>query len=199
MKKFLLLAATLICGTAFAQNMTDDALTASVASVSGDNVTIEVGIDNATLTVRDFQFDLYLSEGVTLKGAKLVKGRMPYDDFAEAFEHGIARSAQGDGAERFVVNNTSGHAITGTSGAVMQILVNAPGGKGTAEFKNIVLSAEEGTYFPNKDVVTVSFTETGISSVNTEVQNAAAYDLQGRRVQKAENGVFIINGKKVLK
>ena len=38
---------------------------------------------------------------------------------------------------------------------------------------------------------------TGISTIQ-EAQKVVVYDLQGRRVQKAEKGLFIINGKKVL-
>ena len=40
-------------------------------------------------------------------------------------------------------------------------------------------------------------TATGISTIQ-EAQKVVVYDLQGRRVQKAEKGLFIINGKKVL-
>lgn len=40
-------------------------------------------------------------------------------------------------------------------------------------------------------------TATGISTIQ-KAQKAVVYDLQGRRVQKAEKGLFIINGKKVL-
>ena len=42
---------------------------------------------------------------------------------------------------------------------------------------------------------------TGISSV-TEVKfslHSSTYDLQGRRVEKARHGLFIVNGKKLLK
>ena len=38
---------------------------------------------------------------------------------------------------------------------------------------------------------------TGISTIQ-EAQKVVVYDIQGRRVQKAEKGLFIINGKKVL-
>lgn len=40
-------------------------------------------------------------------------------------------------------------------------------------------------------------TATGISTIQ-KAQKVVVYDLQGRRVQKAEKGLFIINGKKVL-
>lgn len=40
---------------------------------------------------------------------------------------------------------------------------------------------------------------TAISSIATDAKNAVIYDLSGRRVNRAENGVFIINGKKVIR
>ena len=42
-------------------------------------------------------------------------------------------------------------------------------------------------------------TETGIGEVETEGENAVIYDLSGRRVQKAQKGLYIVNGKKVIK
>ena len=42
---------------------------------------------------------------------------------------------------------------------------------------------------------------TGISSVNSDVQKKedVIYDLQGRRVAHPSHGIYIINGKKVVK
>ena len=45
--------------------------------------------------------------------------------------------------------------------------------------------------------VTEATAPTGISTIQA-AQKVVVYDLQGRRVQKAEKGLFIINGKKVL-
>nr|WP_311490756.1 discoidin domain-containing protein [uncultured Alloprevotella sp.] len=42
------------------------------------------------------------------------------------------------------------------------------------------------------------FTVTGITQTVVPQQNAAIYDLQGRRVLKAQKGLYIINGKKVV-
>lgn len=43
-------------------------------------------------------------------------------------------------------------------------------------------------------------TETAIESIEgAEAENAVVYDLSGRRVQKAQKGVFIVNGKVVIK
>lgn len=42
-------------------------------------------------------------------------------------------------------------------------------------------------------------TETGIGEVETETENAVIFDLAGRRVQKAQKGLYIVNGKKVIR
>ena len=42
-------------------------------------------------------------------------------------------------------------------------------------------------------------TETAIESVGSVDNNAVVYDLSGRRVQGAQKGIFIVNGKKVVK
>ena len=55
-----------------------------------------------------------------------------------------------------------------------------------SEFGNIVALTEE---------------ETGIDELTGENANVktAVYDLSGRRVQKAQKGIYVVNGKKVLK
>ena len=40
---------------------------------------------------------------------------------------------------------------------------------------------------------------TGINGITTGAENGTVYDLQGRRVNNATKGVYIINGKKVIK
>lgn len=40
--------------------------------------------------------------------------------------------------------------------------------------------------------------ETAIRAIATEANNADIYDLNGRRVKKAEKGIYIVNGKKVM-
>lgn len=42
-------------------------------------------------------------------------------------------------------------------------------------------------------------TTTGVSSVKSEAQDNVIFDLSGRRVSKAVKGIYIVNGKKVVK
>ena len=60
-------------------------------------------------------------------------------------------------------------------------------------------------YLPAEAASSVRFisfdfgTETAIESVESVENNAVVYDLAGRRVQGAQKGIFIVNGKKVIK
>ena len=60
-------------------------------------------------------------------------------------------------------------------------------------------------YLPAEAASSVRFisfdfgTETAIESVEAVENNAVVYDLAGRRVQGAQKGIFIVNGKKVIK
>ena len=80
---------------------------------------------------------------------------------------------------------------------------DAEGAEGATHFLNNANKA----YLPVSEVVFDflgfdSGTETGIVETengNVETGNAAIYDLSGRRVQKAQKGLYIVNGKKVIK
>ena len=60
-------------------------------------------------------------------------------------------------------------------------------------------------YLPAEAASSVRFisfdfgTETAIESIESVENNAVVYDLSGRRVQGAQKGIFIVNGKKVIK
>jgi hypothetical protein len=79
------------------------------------------------------------------------------------------------------------------------------GNSGESHFKNNAGKA----YLPASEVTSNSRfflsdfggNETGIEEIETgdvETVKNAVYDLSGRRVQKAERGLFIVNGKKVV-
>lgn len=61
--------------------------------------------------------------------------------------------------------------------------VGNPAGAGTWEIKNVKVDSQ---------------TASAIQSVATKAQNNAIFDLQGRRVEKAVKGIYIIGGKKVI-
>ena len=67
-------------------------------------------------------------------------------------------------------------------------------GNGNAE---IYATASSGVYASITVWVEIAEDETGIEAVDADAE-AVIYDLQGRRVEKAVKGIYIVNGKKVL-
>jgi hypothetical protein len=180
---------------------------------------VEPGTTEATLSVqmkntaeiRGFQFDLYLPEGVSvtvnakgkIQGAALNENRLPEDD-----EHSLTSSVQADGAVRFLCGSQYQETFTGNSGELMTINVKLDEGMANGEYviaiKNQKLSENDITKSYETELVesilTVgNATPTGINEVLTS-QNTTnvVYDLQGRRVQNASKGLYILNGKKVV-
>ena len=117
-----------------------------------------------------------------------------------------------DGAEgveeyKLTVELENGDEIKVVKAVNGEITTWYPDGEGN----NYTITADKkyNIYFrPNADggddwhykVLYVVDTDTdGINSLSIDMQNAAVYDLQGRRVQNAQKGLYIVNGKKVVK
>ncbi len=83
--------------------------------------------------------------------------------------------------------------------------MDGTGNSGLTHFKNNANKAYLPAGGASARVLTFNFddnAETGINAVEIEEAapaNAAIYDLSGRRVQSAKSGLYIINGKKVIK
>ena len=184
-----------------------------------DALQVESGATEATLSVqmkntadiRGFQFDMYLPEGVSIiknpkgriQGVELAADRLPEDD-----EHTLTCSEQADGAVRFLCGSQYQETFTGNEGELMTINVKLSAeladGEYTIAIKNQKLSENDITKSYETELVesilTVgNATPTGINEVLTS-QNSTnvVYDLQGRRVQNASKGLYIINGKKFV-
>lgn len=129
----------------------------------------------------------------------------------------------GAGTQEFKVSTTAAAAVPankleGTSidtnvSAEAYVLSKIDGGK--VGFYKVALNQEENTAFKNNAFkaylpagtnpsrfLTFGFdgTETGIGNIEgNEVANGVTYDLSGRRVKNAAKGIYIVNGKKVIK
>ena len=69
----------------------------------------------------------------------------------------------------------------------------------TSEAGNYILTLanNENTWMTDVVLVKIGDVDTGIQSINANAESVI-YDLQGRRVQKMEKGLYIVNGRKVL-
>ena len=129
----------------------------------------------------DYKF-AHTTESATVAG-NLLQGK-PYNAYVEGSAYVLANAANGVGLYKATLDK------------------DEAGAEGTTHFLNNAGKA----YLPASAVSAgarfLGFdfgTETGIGEVETEVENAVIYDLAGRRVQKAQKGLYIVNGKKMLK
>ena len=51
----------------------------------------------------------------------------------------------------------------------------------------------------SREYIAIDGGATAIKSIETEKANGAVYNLAGQQVKNAQKGVFIVNGKKVIK
>ena len=97
----------------------------SMEEMCGSQATISLKMKN-TASIRGFQFDLYLPEGVTVvKSSKgkiqgfLSEGRLPDED-----EHSLTFSEQADGSIRFLCSSQYDETFTGNDGEIATLRVN---------------------------------------------------------------------------
>ena len=84
--------------------------------------------------------------------------------------------------------------------STVENLKDAAEGDYTLKMERVVLAtADEKEYYPadSESTVTVS-TDTGINGITVDPSSVKIYDLQGRKVNKPTQGVYIVNGKKVV-
>ena len=132
---------------------------------------------------------------------------------------GVLLKGSGDVKMGISINNTvadvAGNLLLGSATDTnvaedAYVLANGPSGvgfylakknqDGDTAFKNNAHKAYLPKGASNAPALTFDFgTETAIENVTVEKGNGASYDLSGRRVKNATKGIFIINGKKVIK
>lgn len=175
------------------------------------NVSIEAGKTadlkvtfESNVTIAGWQMDLYLPQGIEIV----------YDDDEEEYaitlselhkkKHTCAVKTTKDGAKQLVMTaGTETVEMKGNSGDLCTITLKAAdtfSGSATVDVKTIRISDKAAKSYSQDDT---SFTITaggadGISSISAADNNAPVYNLAGQKVNNAQKGVYIQNGKKVV-
>lgn len=194
MKKIFLMMA------AFAITMAVSAQKVKMTPTVGDNA-ISINVEN------DFElygvgFKFYLPEGVTLGTV--------YDEDEEADvpaviknmdrcknKHVVDVRKTGDGKGWSV--NVYNAAFKLNEGEIVSIKLEGEM-KGIVKFDAIAFTNAEAVGF-TQEALELDLSGTGIEGINaaSENENAPMYNLAGQRVSRVQKGIFIQNGKKVLK
>lgn len=150
------------------------------------------------------QCDFVLPEGCTITGAKQECTQKWSEDeetwvATHSFQCAWITEAS---AYRLLISNTDNTLFQKNNGALVKLFITTPAGFTgcTTKFTNVVFAYPNGTKDELKEGDEFTLAETtGIEEVNAELNsNAPIYNLQGVRVNKAENGIFIQNGKKFV-
>ncbi len=199
MKKYILAIACLMSAmTGFAQ----DALTVEDAAVkAGEAGVLNIILTNPNQQYIACQFDLDVPAGLTIaKGRSYTVGTSyTLPERADGFVVGITE--QGDNHYRVTMYNNENYDFMNQSGAILVLNVKAAenfaGGAGKI-YEIVLTNATRESVKPEAAQFTIAET-TGISNIeNAEQMGGAVYNLAGQKVSKAQKGVFIQNGRKVV-
>ena len=179
---------SLIVSGAMAQSLT----VADITTEAGQKATITVAIEGvAEMTA--LQFNLSLPEGFELDGDIILRDG--------AINHTLYSSTLASG-DLFVVlysldqNTFSNGYIVNIPVAVAENAVSSE-----AHIYNIRTATVKAVSHTLSDVafaLNVANDDNSITPLNSQ-SSTEVYDLMGRRVEKMEKGIYIVNGKKVIK
>lgn len=201
-------AKSLISNVAKANEVTtsDKMYCSDVHIAPGGTATLPVNLDNNGKYC-SFQFDIILPDGITVANSIGKNGKVKYEASIvtdRCTDHTLASNLLKGNRYRVVVFSLTNTDLEGTSGPVVNITLKADDtlkeGKLNLKMEGVVLAtADEKEYYPadSESTVTVS-TDTGINGITVDPSSVKIYDLQGRKVNKPTQGVYIVNGKKVV-
>ena len=171
----------------------------------GEVKTVEVLMTNERDDIRGLQCDITLPSGISFL----------YDEDAEDYvsaawriprKLSLSSEKQDENTLRVAGVCTGASSIYGNSGTVFTFKVKADenimAGMYQIKLSNVELSYGEAIGVADRtSSLEITKSTSGIESLSTDTQQSLViYDLRGQRVDasKAKNGVFIVNGKKVI-
>ena len=170
---------------------------------AGEEKEILVNLSNPGTEITAVEFDLFLPAGLevvsdeygyyVLPGSRTPNKRVP---------HSVSSDLLSSGAIHVICYHNSQLAFTGEDGDVLAITIKAAEdlepGNYTIDLKNIELvnpaDPKNGILISDNNTVV-----TDIEQIEAEEGTAEIYDLSGRRVNSLVKGIYIVNGKKVVK
>ena len=186
---------------------TNDKMYCSNITVApGETATLPVNLENSGKYC-SFQFDILLPKGITVDSTVNQSGKVRYSASlvtSRCVDHSLTSNLIRGNRYRVIVFSLSNTDVEGVNGPVVNIKLkaekDAAEGDYTLKMERVVLAtADEKEFYPadSESTVTVS-ANTGVNSISIDPSSVKVYDLQGRKVNKPTQGVYIVNGKKVV-
>ena len=163
-------------------NMSDAIYIQKASAKPGEQVLLSVRLKNQSVTVRGYQFDLYLPEGfsfvkdkdgfyqATMSTSRTTVKKMNYFD----------SDLQRDGSLRVLCSSTNGSTLDGTEGEVCTIMVEVPSSAELKDYilqvRDAVLTDQDAVRYTLDDVSSV-FTLSDCSSMKADMNNDGKIDV----------------------
>lgn len=208
MKKFYMTIVAMLCGAAAMAQGIGTLSCADVEAAAGEVAYLEVMLNTEDVTaISGIQFNFTLPEGVVINQEWIEDDEEWITDIAfpiakSKHQTGIKQAA-GGGYMVFLGGETS-LSFKAATNPVAKIGIKVGEDKANGVYDiNFTKAAMSDKSTPIQSYDVADFTAKlkvggdGINSVNADDSNAPVYNLAGQRVNKAQKGVFIQNGKKV--
>ena len=193
----------------FRQNMVGKFSASPFALPAGSTRNVAVDLTNS-LPVLGYQFDLSLPDGVTLKSISMGESRVNAKS-ANIFD--FARMK--DGCYRVLCASTNGQALKGNGGAVVNLELaadeNVSDGSYDMTFSNVEMAGDNFSIKQDSFIVPFQIgTPTFVSSIGVDANTVVnVYSINGAMVRSKvkageclnnlPRGIYLINGKKIVK
>ena len=175
----------------------------------GEEKEIFVNLNNPSVEVTSLQFDLYLPEGISIVSTAEDNELLPeiYTGTRSSRTHMVESHFQSDGAVRCVVYSGMNASLKGNDGDVVSIKLKASDDLAAGNYQlrlsnqEVVLTEDVSTSMhPSETSCNVAVSEvTGINRIPHVESSSVIYDLQGRPAKANQRGIYIVNGKLVIK
>lgn len=199
----------------FAPSLTSDVAISSVGATDltmdrGNECTVDIKMTGSN-NFSAYQFDIALPEGVhvkTLNGQPCVTLR--HDNSVQQLPDIFVSRVMENGKLRILGASSTGKMIKVADGCLARVTLVADNdaiyGIYTADIDNIVLASDRNSVRPNLSTFNININGTNsINGISADETSGDVYDTAGRlvhrngSVKKLNKGVYIINGKKIVK
>ena len=199
------------------QSYADNVLTASDVSLqAGKTATLEISLNNLMTTFNAFVFDIELPKGVVVasEAGNYLASFNPKRANGEDYNLLVTQLLNGN--YRVLGYNNSNQGIEGSEGVLLTLTLqayeNLESGMATGRIITDFTSDEGGsaalgfvntanlwTYGYEDATFNLSVGDTGIHDLEATETNNTTYNLMGQKVVETSKGIYIQNGKKILK
>ena len=154
----------------------------------GKDGTLSLGLENQR-GYTAFQFDLYVPKGTDVTRMMLNAERKQ--------GHQLLYNKVEDGHYRVAALSTSNNGFIGNNGELLNITLNDATGN-EVSIRNIHFLDADGQDYLFDDIVGSMTTDINSPSPTLTKDEENIFDLQGRKREKLQRGVNIVNGRKIL-